>query len=137
MAKYGSPSAKIFLVDGFDLRGVTTELGPIGKDSMLEQCDVVGDDWRAYAATGIRSGSFGQKGFYDDAADSIHDAISGLQGIPRVVCVGISGNVAGGNFVGFEGAFASKYNRVASRGALHKANAEYSVSGQVDEAIIL
>lgn len=146
MAKYGSPSAKILLVGGYDLRGVTTEITPISKDALTEESTVVGDDWKGNLATGLRTAAFGQNGFYDDAAASINESLLGTSfpgpsganmGTERVGCVGIAGNIAGQSFIGFAGTFGGKYTRVTSRGALHKANVEYSVSGAIDEGVIL
>lgn len=139
MAKYGSPSAKLLLVGGYDLIGDTTELTDIVKEGLLEESHSLGDSWREQTATGIRTAAFGQNGFFNDAVGAIHDAMfaAAAQTTARVGVIGIEGNDYGKRFMGFEGTFSGQFNRVAQRGALLKANVQYSVSGKLDEGIIL
>ena len=146
MAKYGSASALILLVGGFDLRGVSTEMSPIEKNGKTEESTVLGDSWKGNLATGIREAGFTQNGFYDDAAASVNESMlsdatpvdsGALMATSRVGCVGISGNAAGANFIGFEGTFGGKYTRITRRGELTKARCEYAVSGKLDEGVVL
>lgn len=138
MAKFGSDKIAFVLVDGFNIVGVETMLQD-GLEAVTEETTGLGSThtWQAHTPTGLRKATLSQDGFYDDASDSVNAALSGNQQTSRVVCHGFEGNTIGEKFRGAEGAFGSKYNRIASRGGLHKANAEYTVSGQVDDGIIL
>lgn len=138
MAKYGSPSVGFLLVDGFSLLGsdVLSIMGP-DDEAVLERSDGLGKSWEETLATGLRKAAFGHEGFYDDAVGSANDAISEKQQTQRVVCVGPFGNAVGVKFWGLAGAFAGKYTRVRTIGQLHKANADYTVTGAVEQGVVL
>ena len=55
------------------------------------------------------------------------------QGTPRVVCFGFAGPVVGNPFAGLVGAFTAVYEVLAQLGQLTKANAQYVVSGVVND----
>lgn len=135
MAKYGSSNA-FLLVDGFSLTGTLTEFSE-DTEALLEQSDCLGDSWVEFLPTGLKRAALAQSGFFDDAADSVNEALSELQQSSRIVCYGFEGNTVGKKFVGLTGAFGAKYARLSSRGALHKANAEYVVTGQKDDGGII
>lgn len=137
MAKYGSSSAAWILVDGFDLVGVTTDLRE-ETEAVLEESHALGDSWVESLPTGLLRATLSHNGFFDDAADSVNAALSGNQQTSRVACYTFEGNTIGKKFIGLTGAFGAKYTRISSRGALHKANAEYTVTGQKDtDGVIL
>lgn len=137
MAKFGSASVPFILVDGFDLLGVSTELRE-ETEAILEPSHALGDSWEEHLPVGVQRAALSQSGFFDDASDSVNAALSGNQQTSRVVCYGFEGNTVGKKFVGLRGAFGAKYARVASKNALHKANAEYTVTGAKDnDGIIL
>jgi len=136
MAKYGSDEVAFFLVDGYSLLGITTELEII-KEALKEETTALGDSWQEHTPTGIKQGSINQSGFYDDDSNSVNDALSGNEGVSRVTCIGVEGNTIGQQFTGFAGAMQANYKRIASRGELHKANAEYKSNGIVEEGKIV
>jgi hypothetical protein len=86
---------------------------------------------------GVKRAELAQEGYFDDAADSINDALEGKSGDTRVLCYGLEGNAIGQQFIGYQGAVQVNYERIASKGQLHRANAKYNGSGQVDEGEIL
>jgi hypothetical protein len=138
MANRSSADVGFLLVGGYSLlSSIVTELQGPDVEAVLEESHGLGEAWHASKPTGLRRGMLSQQGFFDDTAAAVNEAMSGNQQTARVLCYGPAGNVAGRLFTGMAGAFAGKYTRVASRGALHKANVEYTVSGQVDEGIIL
>src|SRR5687768_14261596 len=138
MAKYGSPNVGFLLVGGYSLAGYATEISPVGgSESLTERSDTVGDTWEEHTPLGQKKGMFYQTGFFDDESGGINEAMSGNGGTSRVVCVSLEGNTIGKKFVGYAGTFASKYTRIAQRGALHKANVTYTVTGEVEDGVIL
>lgn len=136
MAKYGSDQVAFFLVDGYSLLGSTTDITE-DKEAMTEDTTVLGSAWAAEEATGLRKAHVEQKGFYDDAALGVNAALVSSVGVSRVMCYGFEGNVKGKKFVGFAGALQVAFERVASRGELHKANAKYKGNGAVEDGTIL
>lgn len=136
MAKYGSKDVGFLLVDGYDLLGVTTQLEHT-IEAMLEETAALGDGWENHAYLGMKKASLTQEGFFDDAADSSNVALNEKQGSSRVLCFGLEGNTIGKKFTGYSGAMQVNYRRVAGRGALHKANAEYQGSGAVEDGHVL
>jgi hypothetical protein len=137
MAKYGGSNVGFLLVGGFNLVGYATEVSPVCRESVFEDSHTLGDAWAEHLAVGLRKGYFEQKGFFDDESGGINEAISGNTGTSRVLTVGHEGNTIGKKFVGLAGAFGSTYERVVSRGTLHKANVKYTVSGEVEDGVIL
>lgn len=136
MSKYSSKDASLLLVDGFDIRGVSTALSD-AKEAVLRETTALGDTWPAQQDTGLRKAEFATDGFYDTATGSINEALADKEGVSRVVCHGVEGNAVGRNFRGHAGVFAGKYVRTAQLNEFHRAKGEYVVSGQVDDGKIL
>lgn len=136
MVKYGSDKVGFILIDGFNVLGVETEITET-KEALLEESHALGDSWVEQTYVGVKKVVLDQSGFFDDAANSINDALVTSIGVSRIVCYGYEGNTNGKAFVGFQGAMEQNYQRMASRDALHKANAHYEGNGQVDEGKIL
>lgn len=137
MSNYGSSNVGFFLVGGYSLLGNTTELNGPNPEALFERSDTLGDSWEESTPVGVQKADFNAKGFYDDAAAAINEAVVGLQNVSRVTCIGHEGNTVGKHFIGAEGAYAGKYHRIIQRGALHKANVDYQVSGAVEQGVIL
>lgn len=135
MAKWGSDDGFV-LIDGYDLAGVSTDLED-SVEAMTEDEMGIGDSWPEPAYVGLKQWGLTQNGFYDDAANSMNAALVSSTGAARVSCWGREGNTVGKKFTGAAGATQVDYRRVISRGALHKGNASYQGSGQVDEGVIL
>jgi hypothetical protein len=135
MVRYGSDAVAFLLLDGMDILGTNTEID-IDKEAVLEDVTTLGIADEAWAAVGIKRGALTQKGFYDDAANSSNAALVGV-GTSRVACIGLEGNTLGKKFIGWAGAIVAKYVRQASRSAFHKADADFQVSGPVEDGVIL
>ncbi len=136
MAKYGSGSVAALLVDGYDIKGVQTEFTH-EIEGVFEETTALGDAWKVQTPVGVRLATLKQQGWFDDAADSVNAALSELQNTNRIVGFGLAGNVIGQKFTGMQGAYGGKYTRQLVRNELIKASAEYKLSGQVDEGLIL
>ena len=136
MGKYGSDQVGFLLVDGYDLLGTTTEITD-NAEAMFEDTSGLGDSWPEPEAVGLKMAAFTQKGFFDDAALGVNVALNEQQGLSRILCFGLQGNTVGKKFTGYSGAMQVDFERVVSRGALHKANATYKGNGIVEEGIIL
>lgn len=136
MTKYGSDSVAFLLIGGYSVLGVTTDIEE-SVEKFTEETTPLGAAWPTHEQTGLLKAMFSQKGFYDDAANSSNDALVGLSGSDRVLCYGLQGNTIGRGCRIVAGALESKYQRQLSRGALHKAAAEYAVDGNSDDGKIL
>ena len=124
------------LLGGYDILGYQTQIED-SHEAILEESHTLGDAWREQAYVGVRQADFSQDGFYDDAANANHDALSTGPGVSRVLCLGLGGTATGARFTGYAGAMQVNYHRMVSRGALHKARATYRGNGVVDEGRIL
>jgi len=136
MAKYGSNDVAFFLVDGYDLTGLSTSLADTTSAS-LEETHALGDSYPEQTATGLQTAELTAEGFYDDATDGSNAALSGNETTSRVVCYGYQGNTIHKYMVGHTGAFGGTYTRAVSRGELHKASASWTVTGQKDTGQIM
>lgn len=136
MALYGSDDVAFVLLGGFDLRANLTDFAD-NTEAVLEDTTVLGDAWAQQGYVGLRRADLAMNGFYDDAALQSAEALSTRMGAQRVLSYGLEGNTAGKNFVGYAGAMQVNVSRVASRGALHKANTQIQGSGAVEQGKIL
>lgn len=132
----GSADCAFFLLGGYDILGYQTQIEDL-HEALLEESHTLGDAWREQSYVGVRQADFSQEGFYDDAVNANHDALSTGPGVSRVLCFGPAGTATGAPFTGYTGAMEIQYQRMVSRGALHKARATYRGSGKVDEGKIL
>jgi hypothetical protein len=107
-------------------------------EAVLEETTALSDTWQEHTPTGLQRAMLTQSGFFDDGSDSINAALSGNQQTSRVVCYALEGNTIGKKVTGLTGAFGATYARISSRNELHKANADYTVTGQKDtDGVIL
>lgn len=132
MAKRGSADVGFFLVDGQDVLGTLTQVADT-HSAGIQDVSVLGSAWRAQAFTGTREATITQEGFYDDAAGSVHDALSSGPGVSRVLAYCLEGTATGARFIGYKGAVEVKYDRQVALGSLHRAQAEYRANGPVDD----
>ena len=135
MAKYSSKDT-VFLIDGYNVLGVTTQVDH-AVEALTEETTPFGAEWETHEYIGLKRTEFSQQGFFDDAASSVNDALSGKQGESRIVCFGIEGNTIGRKFTGFRGVMHSKYTRIGSRENLHRANADYLGNGVTEDGRII
>ncbi len=136
MTKRSSPDVGFLLVDGYDVMGVVAELTD-NIEATVEEILPFSSEWSDKLYVGVKRADIAQDGYFDDATDSINDALKDQSGVSRVVCYGYEGNTIGQRFTGYQGAVQVNYERVATRGQLHRANAKYTASGQVDEGEVL
>lgn len=135
MTKYNGSNAFIIL-DGYNLTQYTLEMG-VSRETVFEDSSTFGDSWAESLSTGISKAGVTQSAFYDDATLGTDVPLVGLAGTNRNLVVGIEGLTLGGEYIGFAGDIESKYERVLSRSALHKVNVTHTVSGAIEDGIIL
>lgn len=134
MTRYGSANVGFLLVGGMDVLGDVTQLEDV-REALTEDVTVLGDAWEQHAAVGVKRYTLSQQGFYNDAANRSNAALI-TPGASKVLAFAPEGNTLGKRFVG-SGMVEASYTRQLSRGALHKANAEYLANTAHDEGIIL
>jgi hypothetical protein len=136
MAKYGPGSVGFFLTSGFDL---LSELASFNEDveDILAPHTALGVTFEEHLPVGIRKMTLSAEGWYDDAADKTNAALSGAGQTSRVVCFGFTGNTIGKAFRGAAGSYSMVWRRIMDVAGLHKINADYSISGEVEEGQIL
>ena len=132
--RYGSDQVGFVLLGGRDILGTLTDLDH-DRMAVLEETTVLGVADESHAKVGVNRGSLKQRGFYDDAADSVNDALVTLA--QSVMTIGLEGNTLGKQFTGWAGAIVAQYRRIASGAALHKADGDYQVTGKVEDGTIL
>lgn len=138
MAKYGSASIAVLLVDGYNvlsakLQGLTWKIS-----SPTQVCHGLGDLWEQTSPTGLLKAELQQTGaYFDDQANGIHAAMSAMPTTTRIVAWAPSGNTIGNAFVGAQGAFTAVYEVLGKVQALVNANVSYIISGQLDRGAIV
>lgn len=135
MAKYSSKDC-VLLIDGYNVLGLTTAVSH-SAEALTEETTGLGVTAAEHEYLGIQKTELSQEGFYDDASGATNEALNEKQGEERVLCLGFEGNTIGQDFNGFKGAMQTKYDRIASRGKLHRANAAYIGSGVNEDGQIL
>jgi hypothetical protein len=138
MAKYGSASIAVFLVDGYNVLASALQGLSWKWTALTERVDGLGDTWQKNSPVGVSKVELTQKGaFFDDTTNSIHDAFKASTDVLRVVCWAIAGNTIGKAFAACQGAYGATYEVLGQLGKLTKANVIYTVSGQIDRGVIL
>lgn len=138
MSKYSGTDFSVYLVDGFNLAAFLSESASMGKESLTQQTNPFGVSSEQHTPIGLAKGTLDVVGgFFDPATDALHNNASVQVGISRIVCAGIEGNAIGKHFMGFQGAYDTKYEVQDSRDGLVKANLSALVSGDVDEGVIV
>lgn len=136
MATYGSNSVGAFIIGGYSILGTLTDISDT-TEIAVEDTTTLGDSWEESTATGGRRWSFDQSGFFDDAAGSVHAALSASYGTSRVGVLAYAGNTLGKAFTGFAGLLQAGYRIVMPNKALSKANGTYQGSGVREQGKIL
>lgn len=136
MAKYGSNSAVLALIDGYSIAGVLTEFSD-DTEALTEDTTCLGETWETHGSLSVKRVVLTQNGFYDDAAGSVHEALEAGNGASRVVTLGYEGNTIGQDFVGLAGPLQTRYRRSPAVKGFHKATAEYVANGQREDGKIL
>jgi hypothetical protein len=148
-SKYGSPSG-VFLVDGYNLLANKIQTLRRKVVALTEKSDGIGDSWEAHCPTGKRRGELAQDGaFFDTNTHAIHEMLAdpgatpagslsvSTNGTPVVALAGFAGNTIGSEITGYSGVLKMSYEVLAANDALNKANAEYAVTGIVEDGHIV
>lgn len=142
---YGSPSG-VFLLGGYDMTANKLQALRVKKMAAMQPSHGIGDSWEESLPTGVSSAELAQEGaFFNTDSLKIHDQFADTgapdadpQGTAAVAMVAFSGDdTIGNDFTGFSGAWAISYEALATDGELTRANAEYQVSGIVEEGFIV
>lgn len=133
---YGSKDVGALLVGGRQILGSITQL-EVERTAEVKRTTPLGVAPASFQATGDRAATISQSGFFDAAAGEVNEALCEREGTSQIVCLLDQGNVAGRLCLAAAGAFAAIYKRLAQRGDLHKATANYTANGTVEDAVIL
>src|SRR3972149_6833852 len=106
MTRKGSPDVGFALFDGRSILSTLTEIDTERED-VLEENTVLGDANEAWARVGLKRGTLSQRGFFDDAANSVHDHLVAL--VQRTAAIALEGDRTGQRFIGWAGAITTKY----------------------------
>lgn len=136
MATYDASDIGFLLVDGYSILPRTGTLTS-KVTATMDDITPLGVEYSEAAYGGLKTGEFTHSGFYDDATNSTNDAFNEQNGESRVICLAPEGNTIGKAMTGLGGAYQSAYERVATKGQIHRANGSFTVSGDVDEGVIL
>lgn len=138
IGKQGSSSWSVLLVDGYNflaakVKGFSDEVEILTKPS-----EGLGDSWREHTPINMRQATLTQEGaFFDTTTNSIQAAMAAVTAAVRIVMWAPASNAIGAIFKACQGAYTSKYGVLAREADLVQANVEYTVSGQLDEGLII
>ena len=136
MAVRASKDVAFFLIGGFDVLGRLTQITD-KVEAKIEDITALGDTWITQAYVNMKNAEITQEGFFDDAANSVNDALSTGPGVARVLCYGLEGTATGAAFMGWRSAMQVDYQRMFQRGELWKAKASYKTNGVVEQGRLL
>ena len=127
MSKFGSDQVAFCVLGGYDiLSGVLISLTD-KEETITEESHTLGDAWVEHSPVGVRRAELTIDAFYDDATLGIDECFSTNQsaaiGAARALVYGVEGNTTGVQFVGWQPAQVIDYERVLSRGSLHRVKA--------------
>lgn len=122
----GSADIGFLLVGGRSILGTRTNLDH-KIEAITEETTVLGSSWQLNEPVGVKRVTLTQQGFYDDAANSVNEAMGNATnpGSTAVLSYAFNGNTTGQEFIGWQGGLLTNYEVAMSRDQLHKANAEY------------
>lgn len=136
MTHYG-PSSAFLLLGG---KNVSADVWDITEnvENVNEQSNGLGVTMQEFESVGIAKAAFEAKGgFYTDDTLRVVAAIQSLQGTRQLMSYGMQGQTMGADVNLIDGTFATKFNRIAQREALTKANADYVLSGKLYRGSLL
>ncbi len=136
--KYSGSSFSYLFVDGFNLAPAIQENVTVSDELLTEQTNPFGVDSEEHSPIGIQKGTMSMTGgIFDEVTDTLHNTFGAEVGIFRIVAALIGGNVAGSPFFGFAGVYDQKYDIIAKRDGLTRANVNYIVSGDIDTGVVV
>ncbi len=138
MARIGSTSFAVFLVDGYNVLAAKLQGFHWKTTSNMQPCHGLGDAWEQSSPTGMSKAEIAQTGaYFDDSTNSQHSAMSAMPVTTRIVSWAPNANTIGKAFAAVQGAFSEVYEALGKVGALVNANVNYTVSGQLDRGVIV
>jgi len=142
VGKFG-PASALILVDGYDLTASKPGTMDVSDEAVTIETTGLGDSFREHTPTGLRQVEMSLAGaLFDTTANRSHDAFSSFvpstpQATARVICLGFAGQTIGSPFVGMQGAWTMDYKVLVEQNDLQRVNADYQITGQKDDGIIL
>lgn len=136
MSGYASKDVGALLIGGRSILASVTDVDTERKAAVVKTTPL-GVTWAVYGDTGLREAVINQQGWFDAAADAENDALCGREGTSQVLCLTHAGNIAGRVMLACAGIFAGVYKRILAGTTLHRATATHTVSGEVEDAVIL
>ena len=136
MTVRGAADVAFFQVGGFELLGSVTNFTD-KSEAVLVESHALGDAWKEQTFAGVRAAEITQDGFYDDAVDGAHAALSTGPGVGRVLVYGLEGTATGAGVVCWSNAMEVNYQRIAARDDLVRAKAVYRSNGPVESGKLL
>lgn len=140
--KYGSASIW-FLVDGYNMIAAKIQSLRYKVTALNEESHGAGDGFVESTPVGVSNVELAQEGaYFDTSSGNSHAALSGSvpnspQTTPRVSCFGFATSAIGQPFAGVQGAHEGSYDVVAERGKLQRANAAFTVTGKLENGVVL
>lgn len=136
MARHGSDEVAFLLIDHHNILGTVSELSDM-TETITEDTTPLGAGWATNEGVGVSRAELSQSGWFDDAADGVHDALDGNEGADRVLAYALAGGAIGAEFTAYSGALQVNYQRLFSAAELHKANATYRGQARASTGVIL
>lgn len=136
MSRYG-PASAFLLVGGPDISSDTFQLSE-DVEELMEETNGLGQAAREHEGVGVAQvGLEASGGLYDDKTAGIVEALQGQGATSKLVSYGFAGDAIGAAAVMLAGAIVAKWKRIAARDGLTKAHAEYMVTGDRKEGVVL
>jgi len=136
VAIYG-PSSAFIIVGGRNISGDSFQLSET-VESIVEEVHGLGDTFEEQTPVGLaRITLEASGGLYDNRTGGLNEALQGMGQTQQLVTYGFAGTAVGKDSVILDGIYASIWKRIAERGGLTKAHAEYSVNAVYYTAQIL
>lgn len=141
MAKFGSASV-VFLVGGFNYLAAKVKTLSHKFESLTEEDWGLGDNAVTHCPVGVSRLTLTQSGaFFDTTANSSHTALvtqpTTPAAVPKVVCLGVAGNLAGAPFEGISGDYTHSYEVLGELSGLTKANGGHAIKGKREPGQII
>lgn len=136
MTNYG-PSSAFVLLGG---KNVSADVWDMTEDviNVNEQSNGIGVTMQEFLSVGLAKASLEAKGgYYSDSVLQIVAAAQALGGSKQLMSYGLVGQTMGADVNIIDGAYAFKFNRIAQREALTKANADFVLTGKLYRASLL
>lgn len=136
MAKYDSSQVGFMLLGGYSMLGAVSKIEDT-VELKLSETPVLGTADEDYFSSGARKTTVTQDGWFDDATNSIHEALKSLPSTALPLSIAPHGNVGGRKFDGYRSVQRVGYTVQLSVGEVHKANGEYGIWYGKQQGIII